>query len=164
MIDSIGITTTIDELDVLYNSNPLQATYFSKLAVLELCGWLELTMDCIVNECANSKLSLQSNKDFFEKKVVDSTFGFHYDQHFRPMLMKLIGLIKLEQIESGLITSGELSILESHLGTLNQTRRRAAHTSIVGATVTYEAPSKIRQYLNTLFPILKKFETALQII
>lgn len=164
MINSVGITTTIDELDLLYNSNPLQATYYSKLALLELCGWLELSMDSIVIDCANTKVSVQSNKDYIEKTVVATIYGFHYDQHFRPMLMKLVGLIKLEQIEDGLITSGELSVLESHLGSLYQTRKRAAHTSIAGATVTYEAPSKIKQYLNRLFPILQKYEVALQAI
>jgi len=164
VISATDITNTINELDHLYNTNATQATYYSKLALLELCGWLELSMDCIVTDCAGTKLTVQTNKDHIEKTVVASTYGFHYDQHFRPMLMKLIGLIRLEQIESGLITSGELTILESQLGSLYQTRKRAAHTNINGATVTYEAPSKIRQYLLTLYPILQKFETQLQTI
>jgi len=164
VINVTDITNTVNDLDALYNSNPLQATYFSKLALLELCGWLELTMDSIVLDCANAKLTEQSNKDHMEKSVVGMTYGFHYDQHFRPMLMKIVGLIKLEQIESGLIASGEMSILESQLGSLHQTRKRAAHTNINGATVTYEAPSKIKQYLAALHPILQKFDTALQAI
>ena len=164
MINATDITNTINDLDLLYNSNPSQATYFSKLALLELCGWLELTMDSIVLDYGKNKLTVQSNKDHIEKSVVGMTYGFHYDQHFRPMLMKLVGLIKLEQIESGIIATGELSILESQLGSLHQTRKRAAHTHINGATATYEAPSKIRQYLTTLHPILQKFDTALQAI
>ena len=164
MINNTDIENSINELDQLYNSNTAQATYFSKLALLELCGWLEMSMDCIIKECADVKLTEQNNKDHTENKVIGMTYGFHYDQHFRPMLMKLVGLIKLEQIENPLIVSGELSVLESHLGSLNQTRKRAAHTHIYGATVTYEAPSKIKQYLTTLYPILQKYETALQAI
>lgn len=164
MISNTDIEISITELDILYNSNPAQATYFSKLALLELCGWLELSMDCIVKECSDIKLTEQTNKDHIKNKVIGLTYGFHYDKHFRPMLMKLVGLIKLEQIENPLITSGELNILESNLGSLNETRKRAAHTHIDGATVTYEAPSRIKQYLITLYPILQKYETALQAI
>jgi len=162
VIDAADITNTIDELEQLYNSNPAQSNYFSKLALLELCGWLELSMDCIITDCSVVRLTVQSNKDHIENTVVGRTYGFHYDQHFRPMLMKLVGLIKLEQIERVLITSGELSILESQLGSLYQIRKRAAHTNINGVTLTYEAPSVIKRYLVTLYPILQKFETALQ--
>lgn len=162
MISNTDIENSITELDTLYNSIPEQATYFSKLALLELCGWLELSMDCIVKECSDVKLAEQTNRDHIVKKVIGLTYGFHYDQHFRPILMKLIGLIKLEQIENPLKNSGELNMLESQLGSLDQTRKRAAHTHINGATVTYEAPSKIKEYLTKLYPILKKYETALQ--
>lgn len=162
MISNSDIENSIIELDNLYNSNPAQATYFSKLALLELCGWLEMSMDCIIKECSDVKITEQLNKSHIENKVIGLTYGFHYDQHFRPMLMKLIGLIKLEQIESPLFTTGELNILESNLGSLNVIRKRAAHTHINGATVSYEAPSKIKQYLTILYPILQKYETALQ--
>lgn len=161
MISDTNIKTTLTELDVLYNAQPLQAQYFSKLALLELCGWLELTMDCIVKDCAGAKLTEESNKTFVENKVVGKTHGFHYDDHFRPMLMRLVGLIQLEQIELPLITSGDLSMLESQLGSLNSARGRAAHTHINGTTLTYEAPSRITQYLSALYPILQRFEAAL---
>jgi hypothetical protein len=164
VISNTEIANSINDLDQLYNSNSEQAIYFSKLALLEFCGWLEMSMDCIISDCSKTKLTEQTNKDHIEKAVVGKTYGFHYNQHFRPMLMKMVGLIKLEQIESPLIASGELSILDSQLGSLYQTRKRAAHTHINGATVTYEAPSKIKQYLTTLYPILQKYEAALQAI
>ena len=164
MISATDITNTIDELDVLFNANPAQVTYYSKLALLELCGWLELTMDCIIEDCSTAKLTSPGNIKFVKDTVIGSTYGFHYDQHFRPMLMKMIGLIKLEQIESGLSTSGDLNRLESTLGTLYQARKRAAHTNIDGTTLTYEAPSKIKFYLTTLFPILQQYEAQLQAI
>lgn len=164
MISATDITNTIDELDVLFNANPAQATYYSKLALLELCGWLELTMDCIIEDCSTTKLTAASSIKFVKDNVIGTTYGFHYDQHFRPMLMKMIGLIKLEQIEAGLSTTGDFNKLESTLGILNQARKRAAHTNIYGTTLTYEAPSRIKFYLTTLFPILQQYEAQLQAI
>ncbi len=164
MISATDITNTIGELDVLFNANPAQATYYSKLALLELCGWLELTMDCIIEDCSTTKLTSASNIKFVKDTIIGSTYGFHYDQHFKPMLMKMIGLIKLEQIESELSTSGDLDRLKSTLGTLYHARNRAAHTNIDGTTLTYEAPSKIKFYLTTLFPILQQYEAQLQAI
>lgn len=161
MINITGITRTIEELDLLYNTNPTQSLYYSKLALLELCGWLEQTIDDIINECAKSKLSVESSKTFFEKNIINPTYGFHYEKHFRPMLMNLIGLIALEKIESKLVESGELSILTSLLGVLIKKRNEAAHTSVTGITPIFDAPSVIRHYLNRLHPILSKIESKL---
>lgn len=163
MISNHDILNTINELDLLYNSQPAQATYYSKLALLELCGWIETTMDYIVSEYSNVKLSEQSNIDHVNDEVIDKNYGFHYKKHFRPMLMKVIGIINLEKVESPLIISGDLSTLQSQLGSLYTSRNRAAHTH-TGTTTTYDAPSSSRNYLNTLFPILQKIESSLQAI
>lgn len=164
MVDVTGITTTINELDILYNSNPTQATYFSKLALLELCGWIEQSMDKIITDCANAKLSDPSNKTLVQKFIVEKTYGFHYKDHFRPMLMKLVGLVLLEQMESRIDATGDLGILSSQLGSLKVSRDKVAHTTVTGVTFTYEAPSKMKQYLNTISAVLVKFDTELQAI
>ena len=164
MVNAIGISTTINELDTLYNSNPTQALYYSKLALLELCGWIEQTMDSIIKDCTNSKLTDSANITFVEKQIIDRTNGFHYGNHFRPMLMKLIGLIKLEQIENTLKASGDLVVLTSQLGTLKTKRDQAAHTTITGVTHVYDSPSIVRNYLNRIHPILTKIEAELTTI
>ncbi len=161
MINNIVILRTINDLDLLYNTQPAQSTYYSKLAILECCGWLEMTMDYIVSDYAKTKLVVQDNINFVDKEIVKKTYGFHYDRHFRNMLMKLVGIIKLEQIESPLIASGDLIILKAQLELLHNTRNKAAHTHIVGTTVTYAAPSTIKSSLNVVYPILQKFEAAL---
>jgi len=164
MVSKADIENTIKELDNLYNSNSTQSLYFSKLALLELCGWIEQSMDSIVVECSNLKLSEQTNRKLVEERIVKRTYGFHYEDHFRPMLMKLIGLIKLEQIEDNLKATGDLAILTSQLGSLRQSRDSAAHTSISGTTPSFEAPSRIKAYLDKIFPIMKKVESELQAI
>lgn len=164
MVDITGITTTINELDTLYNSNPTQAAYFSKLALLELCGWIEQSMDSIITDCSNLKLYDASNKTLVQKIIVEKTYGFHYKDHFRPMLMKLVGLVQLEQMETRINATGDLCILASQLGSLKVNRDRVAHTTVTGITVTYEAPSKMRQYLTTISAILVKFDIELQAI
>lgn len=164
MINKTDIENTINELDVLYNTNSAQSLYFSKLALLELCGWIEQTMDYIVIDCSNSKLTEQGNKTLVEQKIVKKTYGFHYEDHFRPMLMKLIGLVKLEQIENNLKSTGDLAILTSQLGSLRQSRDKAAHTTLAGTTPSLEAPSRIKDYLDKIYPIIKKVEIELQTI
>lgn len=158
MVNITGISNTINELDILYNSNSAQGVYYSKLALLELCGWIEQTMDNIIKDCSNSKLTEPANISFVEKKIIDRTNGFHYDSHFRPMLMKLIGLIKLEQIEIILKNSGDLSMLTSQLGSLKAKRDQAAHTTITGITHSYDAPSILKNYLTRIHPILTNIE------
>lgn len=54
------ISKNIDDLDSFYNSSwrsPRRQFFFAKLAVLELCGWIEETMDDIVKDCKNRKIS-----------------------------------------------------------------------------------------------------------
>lgn len=141
-----------------------KATYYSKLALIELCGWIELTMDCIIQEFSEAKLNSDNNITFVKENVIKKTYGFQYDQHFRPMLMKMIGLIKLEQIELGLSQTGDLDRFTATLNNLYIARNRAAHTYIVGTTSTYEAPSIIFAYLLTLCAILQQYEAQLQAI
>ena len=50
MIAISYIDKTLKELDKLYNQSTSQkkAIYFSKLALIELCGWIEETLDDII--------------------------------------------------------------------------------------------------------------------
>ena len=164
MVDKTDITNTLNELDLLYNSQPAQAFYYAKLALLELCGWIEQTMDFIIIDNSNIKLSVQANKSLVKDSIVKRTYGFHYDDHFRPMLMKLIGLIELEKLENNLKATGDFAILSSQLGSLRQSRDKAAHTTIAGATPSFEAPSNIKAYLERIYPIIQTIDTALRAI
>lgn len=158
------ILDTINELDKLYNqaSSQKKAIYYSKLALLELCGWIEETMDNIVEMHCNRKLSLKANKVFLKKECIKPVFGFQYDRDFKQMLMSAIGIIELEKIEEELELTGSITVLKTELSNLKKVRNDAAHTFLKGVTRRYDAPSKLKGSFQKIYPVLKKIDDELR--
>ena len=156
----------LKELQKLYDNpaDPIHKDYYSKLALLELCGWLEHAQDEIIKQYYILKLTEQVNKDEVQNEVIGKTYGFDYMMHFRPMIIKIIGYKELETVEAKLKTAGSFQILRDQLSSLWALRRRAAHTTFVGATLTFQSPSSMRTYLNSLYPILTSVETEIYAI
>jgi hypothetical protein len=117
-----------------------EALYASKLAVMELGGWIELSMDDIIERCAIRHLSVEKNRKFCEEKIVGLTWGFEYEKHFRSMLMRLIGLINVERIERSMDGAVHSAFLAS-LGSIRNARDSEAHTYLKGVTRAIDAPS-----------------------
>lgn len=160
MLSKTDIELLINELDSLYNTcndSNLQI-YYSKFALLELCGWLEIAMDDIIISSSNNLLE-QSNIDHIKQSVVGKTYGFNYETHFRPMLLSIVGIKYLELLESDVDNNGDLTILKSELSTLWGIRKKAAHTSISGVALSFHAPNTIKNSLNRIYPILQKIES-----
>ena len=66
------IETLIRELEKLYEA-PADSTHkdlYSKLALIELCGWLEISMDKIVEDYSATKLFEPKNQEDFKKKLL----------------------------------------------------------------------------------------------
>jgi len=166
MIAKQPIEDLLKELQKLYDNpaDPIHKDYYSKLALLELCGWLELVIDDITLTYARTRISDSKNIELLEKEIVGKTFGCDYKSNFRPMLIKIIGLTNVEKFENSLTTLGVFQILVSQLGSLTSLRNPAAHTSIVGVMPTFHAPSTMTNYLNSLHPILTTLETELNAI
>lgn len=164
MISKSYIEKTLQELDRLYNSATSQkkAIYYSKLALLELCGWIEQSMDKIVFHYANHKLKDVSNKKFLDKQIIGKTFGFTYEDHFRKMLLQTIGIISLEKLEKKLEQHLVITKLKSILNTLKNKRNDAAHTHLKGVTVNYDAPSLTISNFMQIYPLLKDIENGLK--
>ena len=163
MISKKPIETLIRELEKLYDApaDSLHKDLYSKLALMELCGWLEFSMDKIVEDYSVTKLSEPKNQEYFKKKIIDKTYGCDYKSHFKPMLINLIGLKGIEKLEANLQAEGVLQILSAQLGSLWSLRNSAAHTTIVGVTTSYQAPSAMKKYLVSLHPILTTLEVEL---
>ena len=163
MIAKKPIEDLLKELQKLYDNpaDPIHKDYYSKLALLELCGWLELVIDDITLTYARTRISDSKNIELLEKEIVGKTFGCDYKSNFRPMLIKIIGLTNVERFENNLTTLGVFQILVSQLGSLTSLRNPAAHTSIVGVMPTFHAPSTMTNYLNSLHPILTTLEAEL---
>lgn len=156
MVVKKQILITIKKLDSLYNSSPtIEATYYSKLAIIELCGWIELSMDKIVEHFANKHIKTAPFKNSFNS-LKEKNYGFDYKQNFRKMISQTIGLHNAEKLEVKINKTGGISILDSTLDTLKILRNDAAHTYIE-TTTTYQAPSVTKAQLELIYPILKEF-------
>lgn len=154
MVIKTHILRTIKKLDGLYNNAPTtEATYYSKLAIIELCGWIEHSMDNIAEHFAKKHLKTQAFKDSF-KALKENNFGFDYKKNFRKMLTQTIGLHNMEKLQTKVNAANGITILDNTLDTLKTLRDDAAHT-FIGATTTYQAPSVTKAQLETIYPILK---------
>lgn len=164
MIAKSYIESTLKELDKLYNqaSSQKKAIYFSKLAVIELCGWIEETVDDIVLRHCNRKLKNTDNKNYCKEKIIKNNYGFQYSQNIRPMLISLIGLIEVEKLENELEKTAQVTLLKSNLGNLKTSRNEAAHTHLKGITRTYNAPSRTIGDFNRISVILEKIDLELR--
>lgn len=140
------IHDTLRELDRWYNELPGgsdRPTLLSKLAILELCGWLELRFDSLVHT-ASSHVGLAS--DWVETEVVRSNYGFQYSDHLRKMLCRVVGESAVRHVEFTFEADhpGKLEQMKAVLGMLWKSRGLLAHTHSAAPVVqqeTINAPS-----------------------
>lgn len=163
MISKSYITQTLEELDKLYNSSTSQkkAIYYSKLALLELCGWIEQSMDNIILHHVNHKLKDEKNKKYL-KQIIKKNSGFSYESHFRKMLLDSIGIVSVEKLEKRLKRRIVLSHYIRLLNDLIEIRNKAAHTHLKGITTTYDSPSKTKSYFLQIYQLLTDIEAELK--
>jgi len=159
MIVKKHILKTLNRLDVHYNKAltspvPEDPIFFSKLATLEYCGWIEESFDKIVRRSVKGQLQTTAFKDSLEGSI-KSTYGFQYVRHFKPLLTKAIGLKKMEEVEKHLKHTGQFEALKGALETIKEQRDDAAHTWLGNQTKPYPAPSAIKFQFQTVFPIMK---------
>lgn len=132
----------------------------SKLALLELCGWIEETFDDLIRGIDSA--TINDNK-WVSECVIKKTNGFTYTSHLRPMLVNLLGEILTRRVEDEmeLNHNGDLDRMKSLLGTLWEKRCNLAHADVganVASQVKFDAPSwTINQYR-----ILKKLTSSLE--
>ena len=164
MVNKTAITRNLRELHSRYNRrhrNSRDPLYYSKLYLIELCGWIEETMDSIVRDCSLSRLSATNNRKHVEGVIVGRTYGFDYDTHFRNMLMRVLGLIKVEELESKLDQT-KFGNMKLSLKALYTQRNRAAHTYVEGATIIVDAPSAVRGHFQNVYEGLKDIERCIR--
>ena len=163
MIARSYILANITTLDRKYQraTSVKESLFYSKLAILELCGWIEESMDDIVRGCAKRHLTEQVNIVFIEKHVIKQTHGFNYQTNFRKMLIQLIGIINIEKVEKSL-DQGKLTRFTAALDSLKIDRNTEAHTHIKGVTRHINAPSVTLAQFPALYEGLIEFHGALR--
>lgn len=145
MIARVYVERELKKLDRLYSQassgpDPYLPKLYSKLAVLELCGWTEEYMDnLIARHTKRKRLKEAHNIDFVEKEIIKKNWGFSYDYHFRRMLIQTISIIELERLEKKLNQTLKAS-LEAALTKLHPERDTHAHVTVRTAK-TFTAPS-----------------------
>lgn len=156
------ILKTIDTLDKLYNktNNPNLHKYYSKLALLELCGWIEQAMDDIILKCAKRCLKQQNHIKIVQDDIKRNS-AFDYDNNFRNLLVKIIGFMNFEKLEKN-VTPMSLSNLKSKLNSLKPLRNSHAHTHIEQCTQVLNAPSVTKRDFIEIFNALKDYEQTLK--
>lgn len=162
MISKTYIQENLRQLDVAYRNATVQkhSVYFSKLAILELCGWIEMSMDDLMLRHASRVIKQSANQSIVDE-FVKRNYGFEYDRHFRQMLMKLVGIVTCEQIEAAMNVQVHTKFT-TQLTSLKRVRDGLAHTYSKAHTATIDAPSVTKARFVELYDGLKAYETALR--
>ena len=159
MVSKTTIARNLRELDSRYkrkSRNPRDPLYYSKLSLIELCGWIEGTMDLILNNCARKHLSDPGNVKYMDE-IIKRTSGFSYENHFREMLIRAIGIVMVEKLE-GAFDPVKFQLLKSSLNTLSEQRNSAAHTHLANVTLSLLAPSAVNAHFIQVYDGLKDIE------
>jgi hypothetical protein len=118
----------------------------SKLATLELCGWLEGWMDELIIQLSRECLK---DDDWVTSNVIKRTHGFDYVSHLRPMFCKILGehLTRVLELEYDKANPGDLDRIKSTLKALWKQRCEFAHSDLitnVATQSTFDAPSLVQ--------------------
>lgn len=167
MLRTRRIYETLVFIDREYNKNLTHSDLnrpimYSKLGILELCGWVEEGFDEIAINCVRSNLRTRDARHRLEKKI-RRTYGLQFEYIFIELLGFALGAVKLHRVETRFARNGNLSMLKDQLNQLNEQRNKAAHTytnnSIRETTATFDAPSLTIARFNTIKPLLEELWT-----
>ena len=160
------IEETLQELDRWYNELPGgndRPLFLSKLAILELCGWIEARFDSLV-QSASALAGLDPL--WVESNVVQRTYGFAYRDHFRRMLCQIVGEAAVLHVESTFEqeSPGKLELLKNALTNLWKSRGPLAHSYLAASVVTQRvinAPSWSINQQRVIGKMIDQFEESL---
>ncbi len=158
------VASTLIELDSWFREPGLnldRTNLLSKLATIELCGWLEEEFDRLIRLVAHGRIS---DPTWIENQVIDITYGFSYNRHWRAMLCKVVGEVFALRVEDAmeLAHPTELQQLKSLLGELWKDRCSFAHADLSAnrenTQITFNAPSVAIDRHTKLKGILGRYE------
>lgn len=163
------VAVTLQTIDVWFKepaTNNDRPTLLSKLAILELCGWLEVEFDRMIRLVEAGRLS---DLPWVEKHVIKKTSGFSFDNHWRPMLCKVVGEVFARRVDTAYQAAhpGELDHLTNTLSALWRDRCSFAHAdlnaNVANTQLTINAPSWTISQHTTLVQMLGRYEAVLMV-
>ena len=161
------VSATLHELDAWFNEAGLsldRTNLLSKLATIELCGWIEEEFDRLIRTAASGRIR---DADWVESDVIKNTFGFTYRRHWRTMLCKVAGELFACRIEDAMNAAypTDLEQMTSLLGQLWKDRCSFAHADLnankANTQITFNAPSVAIHQHNQLAKILARYEAVM---
>ena len=138
------------------NNDSLWQIMYSKLAILELCGWIEEGFDEIARNCVRRKLRTKASRSLLENRI-KRTHGFGYDRNAQQLLGFALGTVKLTELEKKLEKKARLTVLKAELSALRTQRNLAAHIYVRGTTSILDAPSVTLNRFEKINPILQDY-------
>lgn len=163
MVIKTKIEITLKHLDGLYYNDASNKEYYSKLALLELCGWIEESIDDIAIKYGKRKRISAYYENYLKENIVGPIYGFRYKRHFTQLFLKVFGIYNFMKLMEK-INILELDQFKSDLGFLRELRDSYAHTTIPGCTRTFHVPSYFYSRLDRTYLILKKLEKNVKIL
>lgn len=128
----------LDNLNQQNYTNQRIVNVLSKAAALELSGWIENTIDNIILPLAQTRFS---NYNYtYLSTLVKQVHGFSHDNHFRKLLIYLIGIKGFENMLSS-INAVNYNSLKADLTNHYNDRKDLAHNHIIGITPRIVATS-----------------------
>lgn len=167
MIIKKYIEKNLNFLNKQYNAsirtNPEEALFYSKLAIIELCGWLEESIDELCRSYIKINIKEKSCIDFCNSKI-SNTYGFEYDKHIRSLLVIIVGIKNLETIEKKLESqNGFKAKFKSIVNSLYSVRNSLSHTHL-SSIRRIDSPQITIKTMKDLYEILKKIEKMMKLL
>lgn len=161
MLSDTSILQTLNDLDTNFNlAVPPLDNFYAKLAVLEVCGWIEEAIDEIWWNIFKYKIKNIAHQEIVEKAINENS-AFDYERNFKKVLVLLIGTKKIEELEKK-VDPYKFQNLKSELGNLKKVRNSAAHTHFqIGVTPNFDAPSITLKRVQRVYDGLENIESVL---
>lgn len=158
MIKKGEIKKTLDWANQQYdkNSSPFRATYFSKLAILELAGWVELSQDDLIFRCTKKCLKQPNHLKEMEGFIKKNS-GFSSEKHFKNMMKQVFGMRGVEILNRA-CDRAKIKALYHELDDLWRVRNSLAHTYVNSMTPRVDAPVKTLGRFGAIYEGLKEIE------
>lgn len=136
----------------------LESELLSKLAVIELGGWIEDSIDNILTKYVNKKIKAASERKHIREDIIEKVYGFDYKKNVRPLLERILGVRNYHRLVLALKKKGDYCILTSDIASLVGARNIAAHTHTKGVSRSFDAPSKTLDRFKRLYPVVQKLQ------
>lgn len=154
--------------DAVAQENTATATakmeLLSKLALLELGGWIEMTVDQILLDYVTTHIHDTDEQLRIKADIVDKVHGFDPHAHFWPLFEHILGVKNFIGLKAILLEKHKYHPLDSELTILAKHRNTKAHTYHTGGgnptQSRFNSPSAVLASFTNLYPgieIIKEF-------